>query len=115
MDKLLAHGQIVCSLCSQDRQVINVGRACIHITAGVDMTRAMQEPEALQPGAGSGHQDVTELDAWLKCGALSAVGMPVQEVTHYKFASHMSMTLNWPGCWQLSLLLWQQCVHCECS
>ncbi len=34
----------------------------------------------LEPGAGAGSQDVTELDAWQKCGALSAVGMSVQEV-----------------------------------
>lgn len=40
----------------------------------------VQEPEELEPGAGAGQQDVTELDAWLKCGALSALGMPVQEV-----------------------------------
>ena len=115
MDKLLAHGQIVCSLCCQDRQVIDAGCACIHMSDGFDMTRAMQEPEALQPGAGSGHQDVTELDAWLKCGALSAVGMPVQEVTDYRLALQLSMTLNWPGCWHLRLLLWQQCAHCVCS
>ena len=41
----------------------------------------MQEPEALEPGAGAGQQNVTELDAWLKCSALSALGMPVQEVS----------------------------------
>ncbi len=40
----------------------------------------VQEPETLEPGAGAGTQDVTELDAWQKCGALAAVGMSVQEV-----------------------------------
>ena len=40
----------------------------------------VQEPETLEPGAGAGTQDVTELDAWLKCSALAAVGMSVQEV-----------------------------------
>lgn len=40
----------------------------------------VQEPEVLEPGAGAGMQDVTELDAWQKCAALSAVGMSVQEV-----------------------------------
>ena len=41
---------------------------------------AVQEPETLEPGAGAGTQDVTELDAWQKCGALAAVGMSTQEV-----------------------------------
>ena len=40
----------------------------------------VQEPETLEPGAGAGTQDVTELDAWQKCGALAAVGMSIQEV-----------------------------------
>ncbi|DBA81315.1 TPA: hypothetical protein ACH3X2_006925 [Trebouxia sp. C0005] len=44
-----------------------------------------QEPETLQPGAGAGTQDVTELDAWQKCGALAAVGMSVQEITEREF------------------------------
>ena len=39
-----------------------------------------QEPEALEAGAGAGTQDVTELDAWQKCGALAAVGMTIDEV-----------------------------------
>lgn len=45
------------------------------------MPYILQEPEALEPGAGAGQQNVTELDAWLKCSALSALGMPVQEVS----------------------------------
>ena len=47
----------------------------------------MQEPETLEPGAGAGTQDVTELDAWQKCGALAAVGMSVQEVRPCPFPS----------------------------
>lgn len=56
----------------------------------------LQEPEALEPGAGAGQQDVTELDAWLKCGALSALGMPVQEVspgTHCDVDLHVLLYL----------------------
>ncbi|KAL0039508.1 hypothetical protein WJX77_000232 [Trebouxia sp. C0004] len=44
-----------------------------------------QEPETLEPGAGAGTQDVTELDAWQKCGALAAIGMSVQEITEREF------------------------------
>ena len=34
----------------------------------------------MESGAGAGTQDVTELDAWQKCGALAAVGMTIDEV-----------------------------------
>lgn len=42
----------------------------------------LQEPEELESGVGAGTQDVTELDAWQKCGALAAVGMTIDEVPH---------------------------------
>ena len=47
-----------------------------------------QEPEELEPGAGAGTQDVTELGAWQKCSALSAVGMSVKEVLPVTRCSH---------------------------
>ena len=43
-------------------------------------TAHLQEPEELESGAGAGTQNVTELDAWQKCGALAAVGMTIDEV-----------------------------------
>ena len=47
----------------------------------IQMQLLAQEPEVLEPGAGAGTQDVTELDAWQKCGALAAVGMSIDEVS----------------------------------
>ena len=68
----------------------------------------VQEPEELEPGAGAGMQDVTELDAWQKCGALSAVGMSVQEVLpHDRDDSlYIGQTAQWSAdcCWHICLL-----------
>ena len=49
------------------------------MTTVADAGNAEQDEE-LELGAGAGTQDVTELDAWQKCGALSAIGMSVKEV-----------------------------------
>ena len=52
-----------------------------HAVLGLLMASGlMQEPEPLESGAGAGTQDVTELDAWQKCGALAALGMTIDEV-----------------------------------
>ena len=53
------------------------------------------QDEVLELGAGAGRQDVTELDAWQKCGALSAIGMSVKEVRLAQYNTPAIANCQW--------------------